>query len=116
MQHVVASTRMDTSIRAAWYKDNSERAIHEVGQKYPNELGLYDMSGNVMEYCQDWYDQNYYSNSPSVNPCNTSATSYRSCRGGSFNANAGRSRVSSRFAQKGGTTYIGLRLALPDYI
>ena len=100
----------------AWYKDNSERAIHEVGQKYPNELGLYDMSGNVMEYCQDWYDQNYYSNSPSVNPCNTSATSYRSCRGGSFNANAGRSRVSSRFAQKGGTTYIGLRLALPDLL
>ena len=52
----------------AWYNGNSSRQTHEVGQKQPNELGIYDMSGNVWEWCSDWYDANYYSSSPSKNP------------------------------------------------
>ena len=44
-----------------WYRGNSDKETKEVGLKYPNELGLYDMSGNVWEWCNDLYDRNYYS-------------------------------------------------------
>jgi formylglycine-generating enzyme required for sulfatase activity len=44
----------------AWYHDNSERKTHLVGQLRANELGIYDMSGNVYEWCSDWYGENYY--------------------------------------------------------
>ena len=53
-----------------WVKFNSGKRTHPVGQKKPNELGLYDMVGNVFEFVEDVYDSRFYSKSPSHNPCN----------------------------------------------
>ena len=68
----------------AWYCDNSNSKTHEVGTKLPNELGIYDMSGNVWEWCNDWYDENYYRNSPSNNPKGPDSGTYRVLRGSSW--------------------------------
>ncbi len=68
----------------AWYDANSGDKTHPVGKKQPNGLGLYDMSGNVWEWCQDWYDEDYYKNSPEQHPQGPSSGKSRVLRGGSW--------------------------------
>ena len=68
----------------AWYESNSGKKTHPVGQKQPNAYGLYDMLGNVWEWCEDWYDDRWYSKMPERNPLNSQNNSARVLRGGSW--------------------------------
>ncbi|MGE4297132.1 MAG: formylglycine-generating enzyme family protein [Desulfovibrionaceae bacterium] len=70
--------------RLAWYARNSDSRTHPVGRKTPNGLGLYDMSGNVYEWCQDRHSSGYYASSPRENPPGPSEGSGNMCRGGSW--------------------------------
>jgi gliding motility-associated lipoprotein GldK len=68
----------------AWYAENSIEKIYPIGKKQPNELGIFDMSGNVEELCVDFYDKEFYSSSPELNPIGPSEGSDRVIRGGSW--------------------------------
>ena len=98
----------------AWYEDNSGNQTHDVGTKQANELGIYDMSGNVWEWCQDWYCETYYENSPSTNPLGPDLGMSRVNRGGSRWNGARGCRVANRGGRSPGYRYIdlGFRLAL----
>lgn len=83
----------------AWFGDKGYGGdTHEVAQKKANQWGLYDMHGNVWEWVQDWYDPNYYSNSPDKDPTGPSTGQYRVYRGGSWVGNAINLRSSVRFS------------------
>ena len=102
----------DNIDEVAWYNNNSGRSTHAVGTKSPNELGIYDMSGNVWEWCSDWYGG--YSAGAQTNPQGPSSGSYRVLRGGSWINYAGNCRVSIRSYDDPGNSNInfGLRLIL----
>ena len=96
----------------AWYASNASTQSQPVASKVPNELGLYDMSGNVSEWCHDWYNNGYNSESPTENPTGPESGSYRVMRGGCFLDYARSCRVSSRSNSSPSITYVGLGLRL----
>ena len=95
----------------AWYDGKNGRQTHDVATKRANELGLYDMSGNVWEWCQDWHGS--YSSGSQTNPKGASSGSRRVCRGGSWWSAARGCRVSYRDNNTPSYRYhdLGLRLA-----
>lgn len=103
----------------AWYDTLITHNIRPVGGKKPNELGLYDMSGNVWQWCSDWWDEKYYTGSPSNNPqgpagpVGATAHANRSLRGGSWWGPMRDCRVSNRdkFPFDSKDDDVGFRLA-----
>ena len=97
----------------AWYTDNSGNSAHIVGSKQANALGIYDMSGNVQEWCKDWYANSYVSDDTN-NPVGPSSGSYRVRRGGSWYYDASYCRVAYRnYYSPGGRNYpLGFRVVL----
>jgi formylglycine-generating enzyme required for sulfatase activity len=104
----------------AWYTNNSGSKTHDVKTKQPNELNIYDMTGSVQEWCQDWFGERYYGKSPSSNPQGPSSGPYRVSRGGNWyhDEHAREGRVSSRVSNRDFEVqslpfiYMGFRLAL----
>ena len=98
----------------AWNMENSNRMTHSVGQRNANELGLFDMSGNVWEWCNDWYSGVYYSSSTSNNPVGPVSGTHHVLRGGGWSSNAWSCRILYRHhdSPTGWSALYGLRLAL----
>jgi acetoin utilization deacetylase AcuC-like enzyme/formylglycine-generating enzyme required for sulfatase activity len=86
----------------AWYAENAAKRTHPVGQKKPNAWGLYDMHGNVAEWCNDHYDEDYYQTSPKENPTGPAEAEQYVLRGGAWNCTANACRSARRVGEDPG--------------
>lgn len=101
----------NTISSVAWYDSNSAKSTHAVGDKQPNELGIYDMSGNVWEWCEDWHGA--YSSNAQTNPKGPSSGTGRIARGGCWFNLARTCRVSNRYSSDPNAKerFLGFRVA-----
>ena len=97
-----------------WYEKNSDKVLNKVGQRYKNELNIYDMTGNAAEWCHDWFDVNYYMNSPKENPHGPPSGDSKVIRGGSWLDDDEKCTVFYRQGVKNGfrSATIGFRCAM----
>lgn len=103
----------DDPDEVAWYSGNNKQHTRKPGLKKPNELGIFDMSGNVMEWCGDWYRNTYYTEAPFKNPQGPSSGTHKVIRGGSWNNSKDKIRSTNRAYAVQGSKYddLGFRLA-----
>ncbi len=100
--------------RYAWYNGNSDETTHPAGQKEPNPWGIFDMHGNVWEWCQDWFKADYYQDSPTTDPLGPHTASCRVGRGGCWGLAPWdcRSTIRGGFKPSTRESYLGFRVAL----
>lgn len=106
--YLFAGSNIENEI--SWFSENSDDKTHPVGLKKANEANLYDMSGNVWEWCYDWYDEYYYKNSEKDNPSGVSIGTMKSIRGGSWLSTENRISIRKGRTPKTKSTEIGFRL------
>jgi hypothetical protein len=106
-------TEADLS-RVAWYEANSKGTTHPVGQKEPNSFGLYDMHGNVLQWCSDGYEADYYGKSEAENPQGPQGAEHV-WRGGSYDLEPRFCRSANRWHAGHSCDAVGVRLVVPAF-